>query len=119
MTARSRVLGRAEHAARITVAYRNNVDSSFDAGRMLNEARDQLPHGEYQEMVRRDLPFTPATARKLRIIAADHRLERARGHALLPNSWTILYELTKIKDDAKLEQMFRDGTINPKMQRAD
>src|SRR3954471_20988341 len=49
--------------ARINDAYQKTVEAVFEIGRLLIQARDDLPHGEFQRMVARDLPFKARWAR--------------------------------------------------------
>jgi len=51
-------------------------------------------------------------------IARDKRLTNVSQGKHLPPSWTTLYELTKLDDDA-FDQKLRDGSVNPEMQRKD
>src|ERR1700694_3128979 len=94
--------------AKICSVWQSGVDSIFECGRLLSAAKADLPHGEFQNMISRELPFGPPTARKLMAIASDTRLaNRAHVHVLPPH-WGTLYELTKLDDDA-LAQKFEDG----------
>ncbi|WP_081863148.1 DUF3102 domain-containing protein [Azospirillum argentinense] len=60
---------RAEFAEDIRRNWMNALEATVQVGRRLNEAKEKLPHGEYEAMVEQDLPFKPATARKLREVA--------------------------------------------------
>jgi N6-adenosine-specific RNA methylase IME4 len=85
---------------------------------LIIEAKAALPHGEFEAMVARDLPFGPQTARKLMAIARDSRVTN-RAHArVLPPSWTTLYELTKF-DDEQFAASVADGTIRPDVERSE
>lgn len=100
------------------------VQCYINTGNMLLAAKgsidvkgiNKLPHGEFEDMVRSRLDFSPSTARRLMLIA-NHPIisNRAHGHAL-PGSWRTLYELTKV-DPAILEEYIKDGKINPHMER--
>lgn len=105
-------------ARRISDAWQSSLDGIFEVGRLLAQAKAELPHGAFERMVESDLPFAASTARRLMIVAADARLtNRAHVHAL-PPSWGTLYELTKLPDDAFGEAIER-GIIRPDMQRKD
>jgi N6-adenosine-specific RNA methylase IME4 len=109
---------RAWWAAKIGDAWRSSVAGILEAGRLTAEAKEAMPHGEFEAMVEHDLPFGPSTARRLMIVAADRRLaDRAHAH-VLPPSWMTLYELTKLENDVFAARL-ADGTINPEMQRRD
>lgn len=114
--------GRAEWAASITDIWTQAVDAFISAGRELIDAKASLPYGEFQEMVKDDLPFGIRTAARLMVIAEDRRIwgrdaEKTPG-SILPASWRTLYELTRL-DDATLDRAFEDGKITPDMGRAD
>lgn len=105
-------------AQRIGAAWQSSIDGIFETGRLLIEAKAALPHGGFQRMIGKDLPFSPATARRLMAVARDQRLAK-RAHAnVLPPSWATLYELTKL-DDAALEAGLTSGAINPDMYRSE
>jgi predicted DNA-binding ArsR family transcriptional regulator len=56
-------------------------------------AKRQLPHGEYEAMIRSKLPFSKSAAHRMRTVAEavrDGRLARDR----LPRSYATAYELT-------------------------
>jgi N6-adenosine-specific RNA methylase IME4 len=105
-------------AAQISAAWRSTVESIIECGRLLVAAKTGLPHGQFEKMVERDLPFGASTARRLMAIANDKRITK-RAHGLyLPPSWRTLYELTRLPDVAFLQKI-ADGTINPEMERRD
>src|SRR5690242_13578303 len=80
-------LSREEYAMQIRCAWQKTIEGIIDCGTYLNEARAALGHGDYEAMIASDLPFTTATARKLRKIAANPVLaNRAHVHAL-PAHW--------------------------------
>jgi hypothetical protein len=107
---------RQEHAMLISAGWRKSLESILEAGSALIEARDDIDHGEFEAMIKEDLPFTPSTARRLMIIATNPVLSnRAHAH-VLPPAWTSLYELSKLNTDT-LTALIEDGTINPKMER--
>ena len=73
---------RAEWGERIAPAWHGARAKFLKAGRNLIDRKKTLAHGQFEVMVADDLPFTPATARRLMIVAADGRLtDRAHGHA--------------------------------------
>jgi Protein of unknown function (DUF3102) len=104
--------------AKILAAWRSSIEGLLECGRLLAAAKEALPHGEFQNMVERDLPFGPRTAQRLMAIAADPRLAKATHASLLPNSWDTLYELTRL-DDATFQQRIADGSIYPEMGRTE
>jgi hypothetical protein len=69
-------------------------------GRYLNAAKTKLPHGEFELMIARELPFSRQTAFYLRTAAAaidEGRLTEEEA----PNSYATLYQLATL-DDAYL-----------------
>jgi hypothetical protein len=69
-------------------------------GRYLNAAKTKLPHGEFELMIARELPFSRQTAFYLRTAAAaidEGRLTEEE----VPNSYATLYQLATL-DDAYL-----------------
>src|SRR5262249_47977571 len=107
-----------QYGLKIANAWRKGIDSIFECGDLLIEARAKLKHGEFQKMIDRSLPFKPRMAQMLMKIAADKRLRNAKHASLLPPSWYSLYRLTTLSD-AEFEAALADGTINPEMTRAD
>ena len=90
---------RADWAARITTAYAKTVESIVKTGAELLNAKDALPHGAFQKMVRRDLPFGDRTAQKLMAIARNPALTDEANWPQLPAAWTQLYELSRFEPD--------------------
>jgi hypothetical protein len=107
---------RQDHAMLIGGAWRKAVECFIEAGSLLIEAKRELDHGEFEAMIRDELPFSPSTARKLMIIAA-HPVLANRAHAnALPASWGTLYELSKLNQE-DLKRAIEDGVVNSKMER--
>lgn len=107
---------RADYAKRINASWTKSFEGILDAGSLLIEAKATIPRGQFEDMVERDLCFSPSTARRLMAVATSERL-RAYTH-VLPTSWFTLYGLTTLSDDA-----FRLGIeqkiIKPDMQQGD
>lgn len=103
-------------ADRIAACWRQSLDGIFATGRLLAEAKEALPHGEFRAMCADRLPFKPRMVQMLMAVANDARLSNAQYVAHLPPSWGTLYDLTRL-DDATLDARVRDGTINPAMDR--
>lgn len=105
-------------AERINARWQTSLTAILETGRLIADAKEALPHGEFEGMVQTKLRFSSSTARRLMIIAEDPRLSnRAHVHALPPH-WGTLYELTKL-DDRTFKARIRDGTIRPDMERKD
>jgi hypothetical protein len=106
-----------EWADRIGAAWRQMVGAIIETGRLLIEAKAALP-GQFESMVQLKLPFTPSTARRLMMIAANPVLSNRAHVHVLPPSWGTLYELTKLPAE-NLRAKIQDGSITPKLERKD
>lgn len=111
-------IGRAGWSERIREAWGHALGAVLEVGRMVAEAKAGLQHGEFEAMIREDLPFSAATARKLMAIAADERLANRSHVNVLPVSWGTLYELAQLGDEA-FEDALGAGRIRPDMTRAE
>jgi hypothetical protein len=90
---------RAEFAERIKAAWHKSREKILALGRTLIEAKQALPHGDFEDMLERDLPFSAEHARRFMRIAADPRLSN-RAHApVLPSTLRALGKLTKLNDE--------------------
>ncbi|MCG8357618.1 MAG: MT-A70 family methyltransferase [Kiloniellales bacterium] len=105
----------AQHWVReIGRGWRRSVAAVLRTGRLLNEAKRRLPHGEWERLVKALLPFGPRHARRLMAIGADRRF---RTHVSdLPLDILALYELTRLSD-ADFAAWVDDGTLRPDMSR--
>ncbi|QCN96645.1 DUF3102 domain-containing protein (plasmid) [Azospirillum argentinense] len=106
---------RAEFAKDIRRNWLNALEATVQVGRRLNEAKEKLPYGEYEAMVEQDLPFKPATARKLREVAAfvdsgKVPLER------LPEAYSTVYAIATMPEERRQEAL-KQGVIRPGMAR--
>lgn len=103
-------------AAQICTAWQKTVESIIETGCLLIEARAELPHGSFELMVQRELPFSPRAARMLMKIAEHPVISNRKHVSVLPSSWGTLYQLALLP--APLCQDYIDnGSINPKMER--
>lgn len=109
---------RKDYVKRIGAALGTAVESFIAVGKVLTEARNNLPHGQFEDMVVTDLGMDPSTAQRLMKIAAHPVLSKPAHGQDLPPSWRTLYELTKVPEP-KLLAKLKDGTINPQMERKD
>jgi hypothetical protein len=71
---------------------------------LLLEARITLSPGEFKQLVADELQFDPSTVYKLIKSAADFRLNDPKNQAILPEEWTVRYEIVMMK-----EETFRIG----------
>jgi hypothetical protein len=107
---------RAQWVEEICADYRRSVEAIIRMGRNLIAAKNTLPHGEFLEMIKADLPVTASTVQCLMKIATDAKLQKPRIAQHLPASWPTLYELTKAPEEV-FDEAVTSGVINPKMTR--
>lgn len=99
---------------RIHGVWQQSVEAIIETGRLLQEAKNDLPHGAFLGMVKAELPFGPRTAQALMVVAADERIRNAVSY--LPPHWGTLYQMTRLCDE-EFDARVLDGTINPDMER--
>lgn len=107
---------RPEHAAAIHAAWQKGALSVIETGDALLQAKAELEHGDFMDMVANDLPFEARTAQRLMAIAAHPILSNTTHVSLLPASWGTLYALSRLPSDV-LTARIEDRTINPKLER--
>ena len=93
-----RLPSRRAYAEELTRLWREAQDRFVAIGEYLLQAKETLPHGEYEKMVEADLPFGRAVAHTLRTVAVavnEGRLARPE----LPRSYTTAYFLATLKPD--------------------
>lgn len=93
-----RIDNRRKWAERIGGALGKSVEAIVEAGALLTEAKADLDHGDFLEMLRGDLHLGHRMAQKLMAIAAHPLISNASISTHLPASWTTLYELTRWKE---------------------
>lgn len=87
------------YAIQICDQWHKTLSGIFRMGELLAEAKAELPHGEFGQMVATDLPFGDRSARMLMAIARDQRLRDRNHGSVLPVSWRTLYTLTTLTDE--------------------
>lgn len=108
---------RAEFVADIRREWTNALEATVQVGRRLNEAKAALPHGEYEAMIESELPFSPATARKLREVAAFVDSGKVPLDQL-PEAYSTLYAIATLPDEAR-RRAVDQGVIRPDVTRAE
>jgi hypothetical protein len=89
------------------------ADSFLTIGRYLVQAKQSLRHGEFEHMVRHQLPFDKNVAHRLRRVAED--IDRGRlDQSMLPRNYTTIYRFVTM-DDALLDRARREGLVNPEV----
>ena len=89
------------------------AESFLTIGRYLVQAKQTLRHGEFEHMVRHQLPFDKNVAHRLRRVAEDidkGRLDLSR----LPRNYTTIYRFVTM-DDALLDRASREGLLHPEV----
>ncbi len=94
------------------------VEAVLEIGETLIQAKADLPHGDFEAMVRDDLGWSPQTARKFMAIARHPVLSNRAHCARLPPSWGTLAELARVKPEM-LEKAIGEGVVRPDMTRDD
>jgi N6-adenosine-specific RNA methylase IME4 len=104
------------YAEQIARAWQKSVESIFEVGRYLIEAKNDLDYGEFGQMVENSLPFGWNAAQGLMKI--HRRLSNAEHVQHLPPSWGTLKEIAKL-DDEQFAAAIGEGVIHPGCQRKD
>ena len=105
-------------ADKICSAWQKCTESIIATGKLLVEAKDVLPYGSFEAMVKLKLPFDVRTAQMLMKIAGHPVISNAKHVSLLPPSWGTLYELSRLPEQFLIEKI-EDGGITPRMARKD
>jgi len=103
------------YVTQITAAWKQAVGSIIRTGELLIEAKAEVEHGDWLELVQ-VLPFGERTAQRLMEIARNRILSDPTHGSDLPPSWRTLYELTKLDDQVLLAKI-EDSTIHADMER--
>lgn len=106
---------RTEFAEDIRRNWLNALEATVQVGRRLNEAKEKLPHGEYEAMVEQDLPFKPATARKLREVATFVDSGKVPLEQL-PEAYSTVYAIATMPEERRQEAL-EQGVIRPDVTR--
>jgi hypothetical protein len=85
-------------AKKIRAAWQSSLRGILDCGRLLVAAKQRLKHGQFEQMIKTELPFGPSTAQRLMAIARDRRLTNPAYAQHLPQSWYNLYRLSTLSD---------------------
>ena len=91
--------------------WREARDKFLAIGEYLVQAKETLPHGEYEKMIESRLPFKPGAALRIRTVAEAVRRERLRRDEV-PCSYNTAYELTLLAPD-ELEEAKARNLVRP------
>jgi hypothetical protein len=106
-----------EWTVRIAGAWTQAAAAVLETGKLLNEAKRALPHGEFARMLQSsDLPFSERTAQRLMAIARHPILSNPTHVSLLPPAWSTLSALCQLPGDT-LRLKFESGAVHPGLQR--
>ena len=94
----------------IKSSWQKAVAGIIETGHALLQAKDELEHGEFLDMIEQYLPFKARTAQMLMRIAEHPVLANAQFISHLPPSWGTLYDLTKLPN-FKLRELLASGEI--------
>jgi hypothetical protein len=108
---------REDFAREISTLWQRAQSTFLKIGQYLNLAKQRLPHGEFNTMIERDLPFSPRTAFQIRAAATAVASGRLPLEQLPPNYTTIYYLSTL--PDAALEQARQSGLLRPDVRRSE
>jgi hypothetical protein len=102
----------------INEAFGFSVGWLVNVGGLLNQAKDELAHGQWMSMFERGkLKFGLRTAEMLMAIARHPCLRNANYVSNLPNSWSVLYVLSKLPPTT-IECEIGSGVIHPELKLA-
>lgn len=90
---------REEWAAVINADWRKSIESIMQTGRDLLRAKEDLPNGQFGQMIKEDLGFGRRVAQHLMRIVAHPMIGDAKTSAHLPASWNVLYELSRLSEE--------------------
>src|SRR5262245_20891525 len=117
-TAMPEVRPREFFVAKVTASWRRSLGAIFRTGDWLLTAKQELPHGEFTQMIERDLPFGERVAQRLMAISDCAWLREPTRESVLPLSWTILYQLSRLPE-RELDRLLRQELITPDLERDD
>lgn len=104
-----------DYVAEIKTLWTEATETFLLIGRHLNQARDALPHGEFQRMVEARLPFDKSRAYQLRMVAQMVDARRVE-EADLPRSSATAFLFTSL-DAEGIARAKNDGVLRPDIRR--
>lgn len=114
------LLLREEFVHEIATLWRSAQEKFLLIGRYLVQARQRLPHGEFQAMVENELPFGYQVAYQLRMVAEAVDSGRLPG-AKLPPSYATVYQLATLTTEqlrlADQRNLIRPDVTRPEIVR--
>ena len=104
-----------DYVAEIRTLWTEAAETFLLIGRHLNQAKDVLPHGEFQRMVEECLPFDKSRAYQLRMVAQMVDAGRV-GEGDLPRSSATAFLFTSL-DAKSIARAKEDGVLRPDIRR--
>lgn len=114
-TAAAPLESRAEYAEEIGRLWTQAQQHFLAIGRYLLQARERIGEGEWEAMVRDDLPFGRAVAHQLRSVAAMVEAGLV-PEAKLPRSYATAYQIATLTPDER-ERAAGEGLLRPDVTR--
>jgi hypothetical protein len=108
---------RAQFAREITNHWDEAKQSFLLIGEALFLAKEKLQHGEFEEMIRHDLPFERTVCHQLRRVYEAVATNRIREEEL-PAAYSTAYKITTLTDE-ELERARADHLLRPDLTRAE
>lgn len=104
-----------DYVSEIITLWTEAAETFLLIGRHLNQAKDALPHGEFQRMVDECLPFDKSRAYQLRMVAQMVDAGRV-GERDLPRSSATAFLFTSL-DAKSIVRAKEDGVLRPDIRR--
>jgi hypothetical protein len=108
---------REQFAREITNHWDEAKQSFLLIGEALHLAKERLKHGEFEEMVKNDLPFERSVCHQLRSVYEAVATNRIREDEL-PAAYSTAYQITTLSDE-ELEQARASSLLRPDLTRSE
>lgn len=92
------------------------VKNTIAIGAKLIKKKNELHHSQFEAWVKGQLPFSLSNAERFMAIASNAVLGKSANAPVLPEAWTVLYELSKIPEgkETALQEAIDSGEIAAK-----
>ena len=105
-----------DYAAKINASWRKTADCVLETAMLCAEVSAKLGLGEKKQLQKK-LDFSLATFSKLVKIGEQPHLREKAIKALLPPSYTLVYQLAQLSP-SNIDAAIKEGIISPTMSRA-
>ena len=89
----------------------NSLEKAFTIGRLLEEQKKELPHGEFIPWIEKNLPFGDRTARNYITVYKNKDILKRKAVSDLNNAYMFLREETKQSRQLKTEEWYELAKI--------